>query len=113
MKPKFKIFLMDEAKEFLSSLDKKTKDKVFYNMRKAQYARDNELLKKISKFVWEFRTKYNRKEIRLLGFSAKDQHGNKLMIITHGFIKKTWKVPKKEIDKTEAIRKKLLNDEKN
>jgi len=46
MKAKFKIYLLDEAKEFLSGLDKKTKDKVFYNMRKAQYTRDNELLKK-------------------------------------------------------------------
>jgi phage-related protein len=36
-----------------------------------------------------------------------------LVLATHGFIKKTNKVPKKEIDRAVAIRMKYFEDKKN
>ena len=43
-------------------------------------------------------------EYRLLAFGDKDTQ--RLVIATHGMVKKTWKIPTKEIDRAEALRKK-------
>jgi len=47
MNSNFEIELLPEAVEFLEKLDVKTRDKIYYNIRKAQYVNDNELFKKI------------------------------------------------------------------
>ena len=60
MKPKFKVEFLDEAIEFLESLDEKTKAKILYNIKLSQYKNDNELLKKLTDNIWEFRTLYNK-----------------------------------------------------
>jgi len=54
--------------------------------------------------IWEFRTKYNGMEYRLLAFW--DEQEKRLVVATHGFVKKTWKVPSKEIARAEALREK-------
>ncbi len=41
----FEIILLDEAFEFLQSLDKKHSEKILYNVRKSQTERDPEHLK--------------------------------------------------------------------
>jgi len=48
MKPKFGIELLPEAVEFLDQLDEKAREKVYYNMKKAQFVNDNELFKKLN-----------------------------------------------------------------
>ena len=67
---------------------------------------DPELFKKLTDNVWEFRTLYSGKAYRLFAFW--DTNQNSLVIATHGIIKKTQKTPKKEIEKTEKIRKEYL-----
>ena len=54
--------------------------------------------------LWEFRTLYNGLQYRLLAFW--DEQEKRLVVATHGFVKKTWKVPAKEIKKAEQLRKK-------
>ncbi|MBR1463909.1 MAG: type II toxin-antitoxin system RelE/ParE family toxin [Prevotella sp.] len=49
-------------------------------------------------------TKYNGMQYRLLAFW--DEQEKRLVVATHGFVKKTWKVPQKEIARAEALRKK-------
>ncbi|MBO4996332.1 MAG: type II toxin-antitoxin system RelE/ParE family toxin [Muribaculaceae bacterium] len=45
---------------------------------------------------------------RLLAFW--DNEAGSLVVATHGFIKKTWKVPQNEIDMAEALRKEYFNN---
>ena len=68
MKPNFAIELLPEAIEFLETLDDKTREKIYYNNKKAQFVNDNELFKKLDDFIWEFRTLYNGKAYRIFSF---------------------------------------------
>jgi len=42
----FKVKFLEDAKQFLDSLDEKTRDKIFYNIWKSTISKDEELLKK-------------------------------------------------------------------
>jgi len=53
MKSNFDVELLPEAIEFLDNLDDKTREKIYYNIRKAQFVNDNELFKKLNEFIWE------------------------------------------------------------
>ncbi len=108
---KFNVAFMDEADEFLRSLQPQARKKVYFNIRKvADGVVDRDLLKKLdgSTDIWEFRTKYNGMEYRLLAFW--DATARKLVVATHGFVKKGWKVPAKEIARAEALRKKYYEE---
>jgi phage-related protein len=105
---KFDILLLEEAREFLLSLDEKTKEKILFNFRKAEYINDPKLFKKLTDDIWELRTEYNSIQYRFLAFWDK-RTTSTIVVSSHGFIKKVDKVPKKEIDKAEAIRKIYFN----
>jgi len=105
LKPKFNVIILEEAKEFIDKLDSKSRDKVIYNIHKSRFVNDNELFKKITNDIWEFRTLFNRKKYRLLAFWDKIEKVDLIVISTHGFIKKTNKTPHSEIVKAEKIRK--------
>ena len=98
----FKVKFLEDAKEFLDSLDEKPRDKIFYNIWKSKITKDEELLKKLDDDIWEFRTLYNKIAYRLFAFW--DETENSLIIATHGIIKKTNKTPKKEIEKARQLK---------
>ncbi len=102
----FKVKFLEEAKEFLDSLDEKPRDKIFYNIWKSQISKDEEFLKKLDDEIWEFRTLYNKRAYRLFAFW--DETEKSLIIATHGIIKKTDKIPKKEIKKAKQLKAKYL-----
>ena len=103
----FDIEYLSEAIEFITNQETEVQTKIFYNISKAQLTKDPELLKKISGTeIWEFRTFYKGKKYRL--FSFWDAKRRAYIICTHGIIKKTDKIPQKEIDKAEAIRKQYI-----
>jgi len=106
---KFNIVLLAEVKDFLQSLDNKAREKILFNLWKVKRSLDPELFKKLSDQIWEFRTKYQKKQFRLLAFWDKRDNKNTLVICTHGFIKKTQKVPRKEIEKATKIMNEFLN----
>lgn len=108
MKPNFDIELLPEAIEFLEKLDVKSREKIYYNIKKAQFVNDNELFKKLNEFIWEFRTLYNGKAFRLFSFWDKSGEQESLVVATHGIFKKTQKTPTKEIKKAEEIRVQYL-----
>ncbi len=110
MKSSCDIELLPEAIEFLESLDDKTREKIYYNIKKSQFVNDNELFKKLTDFVWEFRTLYNSKAYRLFSFWDKSDGKETLVVATHGILKKTQKTPPKEIKKAEEIRKQYLDN---
>jgi len=78
---------------------------VLYNLWKARMINDSELFKKITNKIWEFRTRFIGNQIRLLPFMDKNSKQPKIIVCTHGFVKKGWKVPKQELDKALKIMK--------
>ena len=101
------VAFMHEVQEFLDSLTDAPRKKIMYNVNKvAGGVMDNDLFKKLdgSDNIWELRTLYNGLQYRLLAFW--DEQEKRLVVATHGFVKKTWKVPAKEIKKAEQLRKK-------
>lgn len=106
--PKFQVVYMQEAIEFLQSLNVKVRDKIVYNIGKSMLILDKELFKKLGNTdIWEFRTIYNGMAYRLLAFW--DTETETLVIATHGFTKKSQKTSPKEIAKAQEIRKEYFN----
>ena len=104
MTKKFKVQFLEEAKEFLDNLDDKPREKIIYNIRKAEITQDKELFKKLKDEIWEFRTLYNKTHYRLFAFWDKLDNIDTFVISTHGLIKKTDKTPPGDIIKAERLR---------
>jgi phage-related protein len=110
MEYRFRVNFLEEAKEFLDSLDEKSRDKIYYNIWKSRQVNDNELFKKLQDEIWEFRTLYNKTYFRLFAFWDKTEKEDTIVISTHGIIKKTDKIPKGEIEKAEKLRTQYFNN---
>jgi len=100
----FETKFLEEANEFISGLDRKTIKKIFYNIDLAEQTNDPKLFKKLQSDIWEFRTKYNGLQVRLLAFWDKTDNKKTLVLATHGFIKKVDKVPTNEIKRAVRLR---------
>ena len=107
---KFRVDFLEDAKQFLDGLDEKSRQKIIYNIWKARSTNDKELFKRIQDEIWEFRTNYNKTYYRLFAFWDKTEKENTVVISTHGLIKKTDKIPKREIKKAERLRKQYFNE---
>ncbi len=101
----FEVIFSEEAFEFLKGLGKKEQNKILFNIRKAQVEKDTALFKKLTDDIWEFRTLYNGIQYRLLAFWDKTSSMKTLVICAHGFIKKSNKVPDREILKAMELKK--------
>lgn len=75
--------------------------------QKSREINDTNILKKLTDEIWEFRTRYDKQQIRLLAFW--DSNLKSMIVCTHGFVKKTQKTPKSEIMKALEFSKKYLN----
>lgn len=103
--PKFNVEFLEEAAQFLDSLEDKVRDKIIYNITKARYSVDKELFKKLNDEIWEFRTLYNKTFYRLFAFWDKSEKTNVVVITTHGIIKKKDKTSQSDLAKAERVRK--------
>ena len=94
----------------MRALSKEVRGKIGYNIRRIQKGEhDIEVFKKLEgSDIWEFRTLYNKTAYRLFAFW--DTENNRLVVATHGIIKKTQKTPVKEIAKAEEIRKRYFEN---
>ena len=110
MRKNFEVLVSEEAKVFIKSLEPRIQKKVAYNIQKARQVNDPRILKKLNELIWEFRTRSGNTQIRLLAFW--DTTENSLIICSHGFIKKTQKTPKSEINKAIGFRKSYLKNKK-
>ncbi len=104
MEDRFKFIALQEAKDFLDGLDKKTRKKVMYNIWKSKTINDKELLKPLHDGIWEFRTLFNQKYIRLFAFWDKGDKKDTLIIGTYGIYKTTSKELKSDIERAKRIR---------
>ncbi len=109
-KYRFNVAFLGESLEFLKSLNAKSREKVLENIRISRFKNDPRLLKKVDKKIWEFRTNFKSQQIRLLAFW--DRESKSLIVCTHGFIKKTQKLPIKELNKAKRLMNKYF-DQKN
>lgn len=110
---KFDVIFLTEARAFMLQLDEKSRDKIIFNIDKAMIKTDNVLFKKLKGEIWEFRTLFNRVHYRIFAFWDKENKQETLVLATHGIIKKTDKVPDKEINKAEQIRLTYIELKKN
>lgn len=100
----FKTVFLEQVRSFFKSIDKKAVRKIIFNIDLAEQTNDPRLFKKLNDNIWEFRTRYGNQQYRLLAFWDKTDKNNTLVIATHGIIKKTDKVPLKELETAERIR---------
>jgi phage-related protein len=110
MNPKYRIVFLDEAVEFLNRVEEKAREKIYYNLKKAQITNDKTVFKKLNDEIWEFRTIYKRTQYRLFAFWDKTDKEDTLVISTHGIKKKTQKTSKREIIKAENLRKQYFEE---
>jgi phage-related protein len=108
----FETRFLEEADEFLSSLDAKTVKKILYNIDLAEQTNDPKLFKKLQNDIWEFRTQFLGIQIRLLAFWDKTDSKETLVIATHGFVKKVDKVPANEITRAVRLRDKYFESQR-
>ncbi len=108
----FEFVMLEEAKNFILSLQESARKKVLYNVQRvAMGERNAELFKKLEGTdIWEFRTLFYGIHYRLFAFWDTDD--NTLVIATHGIVKKTQKTPKKDISKAIEIRKHYFESKK-
>lgn len=105
---KFEVIFLTEAREFLLILDEKSRDKIIFNIDKAKFKTHKKLFKKLKGEIWEFRTLFNKTQYRIFAFWDKEDGQRTLVLATHGIIKKTGKIPNKEVRKAEQIRLKYF-----
>ena len=110
MTKRFETKLLKEAFEFIEKQNIKARKKIFQNIRRAEQQSDPKFFKKLTDNIWEFRTLYSGIQYRLLAFWDKEDKTETIVFATHGIIKKTSKVDKKEIDKADKIRKEYLKN---
>ena len=104
-KPKFDVLYSEEADAFLDEQTEKVRAKILYNVTKASFSNDPKLFKKLENTdIWEFRILFDSIQYRLLAFWDKRNGQKTLVIATHGFIKKTKKTPKGEIEHAQSIK---------
>jgi len=107
---KYEVIFLEPAKNFLDDLDKKSREKILFNIWKSRETNDPSLFRKLSNDIWEFRTRFKAKQFRLLAFWDKESSKSTLVIATHGFVKKTQKIPKQEIEKAEQLRREYFKN---
>ena len=105
----FRTVFYEEVRTFMHSIDQRAAGKILWNIDLAEQTNDPRLFKKLTHDIWEFRTKYQNLQYRLLAFWDKTQPETTLVLATHGIIKKTYKMPSKEIEKAKEIRKQYFS----
>lgn len=107
----YDVRFSNEAADFITALGKKAKEKIFFNINKVRHGvKDVDIFKKLENSdIWEFRTLHNRIAYRLFAFF--DEENKRIIVVTHGIVKKTQKTPLKEIEKAEMYRINYLKSE--
>jgi phage-related protein len=108
---RFEIEFLEQAEVFLRTMDKEAKAKIIFNIERAQALNDPRFFKKLDSNLWEFRAEWKNLQYRIIAFWYRNEE-NKIVVCTHGFIKKTDKVPSKELYKAKQIMLNYLNQQK-
>jgi phage-related protein len=96
------------VQEFLDSLTGKVAQKIIWVLRLLEDLETvpSTYFKKLTGTdIWECRIQYEHNSYRIFCFF--DRHS--VLVLTHGFMKKTQKTPKQEIERAESYRKEFLS----
>ena len=110
MKVNFEVEFLQDVIDFFDGIDESAREKIIYNIRKAQIINDPVLFKKLTEEIWEFRTLHKKLHYRLFAFWNKKNKRKTLVIATHGIVKKTQKTPTKEIERATRIMNNYFKD---
>ena len=102
----FELVFMEPARLFLASLEPKVRAKVIYNMEYAQQTMDANRFKKLANEIWEFRTLYSKKHIRILAFWDQKTKRQRLVAATNGCIKKQKKLDQALMNQANVLKMK-------
>lgn len=94
---------------FIESLNKKEQAKCFRQIQlleKFGFDLPQEYLKHIKDKIWELRIKCSNNQFRILYFTYEKDH----VVLLNAFAKKSEKIPKKELEKANRIRKEYLSE---
>ncbi len=108
----FNVILSDYAIDFLNEVDPKARKKIVYNIDRSSYIQDPKRFKKVSTDFWEFRILFKSLQYRFLAFWDKDNKEYTIVIISHGFVKKTSKIPRSELLRARGIRNDYFNNKR-
>jgi len=95
--------------DFLDSHSGKVTQKITWVLKLIEETEmvPKEYFKKLTPYdIWEVRISFSGNKYRILAFI----YENSQLILTHGFIKKTQKIPKSEIEKAIACKEDFLNN---
>ena len=114
MDKRYEVFLSPEAQVFYDSLGLKEQRKIDFVIDKVEINLFGDWFKKLSssKGIWEFVVDFRGVFYRLLSFFDTEEPNDPLIVVTHGFKKKTNKTPKNEIEKAESFKKKYFSEDK-
>lgn len=110
MKARFEVVFLEEAIAFMECLHHADRMKIIFNIDKARFIQDPRLFKKVTEELWEFRTRYRGNQYRLLAFWDKRNTRDTLVLATHGLVKKSDRLPRKELEKAMRIRMAYLKE---
>jgi len=96
-----------ESLEFIENQNEKTQRKIYHVLKLVEDLEvvPKEYLKKLRDKIYEIRVQMGNNIFRFLCFF----HKGNLVVVTHGFQKKSQKTPEREIDKAEKLRKEYLS----
>lgn len=100
---KYRIFAIEkqnrcQVKDFIDGLSEIEQKKIVKLLQfSADYGlpKNEKKFKKLEKDIWEFKSN----QIRILCFIERER----MVILTHGFLKKSGRTPKREIEKAQEI----------
>lgn len=103
MREKVGIKFLEPARELLKMIDPKVRKKLIVNIYRAMAVNDPRLFKKLTAELWEFRARWNGMQYRVIAFWDRQGAEKTLVVCSHGFVKKTDKVPPAEINRARMI----------
>ena len=95
--------------DFLDSLSGKTAQKITWILKlieETDFVPKKYFKKLLPHDIWEVRIDFSGNTYRILSFIYNNSH----LILTHGFIKKTQKIPRNEIDKALSYKSDYINN---
>ncbi|MBX2973064.1 MAG: type II toxin-antitoxin system RelE/ParE family toxin [Flavobacteriales bacterium] len=108
MEKRFEVVFLPPASRFVEEeIPMAARKKLLYNIEQAGEKNDPELMKKLDTEIWEIRAVANGVQYRLLAFW--DKARKRIVVATHGFVKKTDKVPGREIRRAHDLKREYLS----
>jgi phage-related protein len=112
MGKKYEVYLSPESKVFYDTLNVKEQRKIDFVIDKVELNFFGDWFKKLtgSDGIWEMVVDFKGVFYRFLSFFDTEEPNDPLIIVTHGFKKKTNRTPKNEIEKAEKFKNSYFLD---